>query len=281
MTVLSTHWRHARTALPGVLERLLDLVDGAPGDRLATADWTVADTLAHLVAVAAKDVALARRVPPDLPVPALAELVGATTVDTVADMNDEILAHYTERRVPQLAARLRADVAALLAATEHEDPGREVTWIGGARVPLEGLLAHLLNELNVHAWDIARALGRPWRTDPRDATQFVEVFIAGAVRCGYGRLLDRDGPVRPGRIAVTFGSRAGEPVTFALTDGLLTLAPPGTRPDVRLSYDPVVFNLMLFGRLGRLRAVATGGLAVGGRRPWLLPAFQKVMRVPS
>jgi uncharacterized protein (TIGR03083 family) len=281
MTAYSHHWQHARASLPIVMDRLAELVHDAPADAMVTADWTVADTLAHLVAVAAMDVSLSRQTAPELPVPGIGELRLATTVDTVADMNDEILSHFTERRTPELVARLRADIDTLLEVTGQGDPAREVIWLGGARVWLPGLLAHLLNELNIHAWDIARGLRRPWHTDPQDATQFVDVFIAGVTERGYGNLLDRAGPVRPGRISVTFSSRVGEPVSFALTDGLITREPPHERPDVRLSYDPEVFNLMLFGRISHVGAVARGKLMLGGRRPWLLPAFRKVMRVPS
>ncbi|MFC0529822.1 maleylpyruvate isomerase N-terminal domain-containing protein [Phytohabitans kaempferiae] len=281
MSIRPQQWRQARGSLPDVLPRLLDLAESVPADRLVTAHWTVADTLAHLATITALDVALARNTPPDLPVPGLDELLAVTTVDTVAGMNDKIMARFTERRVPELTARLRADVESLLEATGDADPAREVDWLGGSRVHLAGLLAHLLNEFNIHAWDIARAVGAPWHTDPRDATQFVEVFLTGVARCGYGRLLDREGRVRPGRIAVTFAPREGAPVTLALTDGRVTLEPPDPRPDVRLSYDPATFNLMMFGRVGKAKAVVTGKLAVGGRRPWLLPAFLRTMRVPS
>lgn len=274
-------WQRARVSLPEVLPRLLDLAGSVPADRLVTAHWTVADTLAHLTTITALNVGLARGTPPDVPFPGLAKLIAATTVDTVADMNDKIMERFTERRVPELTARLRADVEGLLEVTQNADPTHEVDWLGGARVHFAGLLAHLLNELNIHAWDIARAVGAPWHTDARDATQFVEVFLAGVARSGYGRLLDRQGRVRPGRIVVTFQPRAGQPVTLALTDGRVTLEPAQPRPDVRLSYDPATFNLMMFGRISKPRAVLTGKLAVGGRRPWLLPAFLKTMRVPS
>jgi uncharacterized protein (TIGR03083 family) len=280
--MLAQQWQHARASVPTVLGRLLTLVDGVPGDRKVTADWTVADTLAHLTTITAMDVAMARQEPMSvLPVPGLADKLRATTVETVNHLNNAVLAHFPERRLPQLTRRLGDDVDALLAATEQADPERTVSWLGGADLPLSGLLAHLLNELNIHGWDIARGLGRHWWIDPRDATQFVDVFIAGIARNGYGRLLDYDGPARPGRISVAFEARGSEPVLFALTDGVVTLAPPEPRPDVRLRYDPATFNLMLFGRVHRMRAVLTGKLSVGGRRPWLLPAFMRVLRAPS
>jgi hypothetical protein len=110
---------------------------------------------------------------------------------------------------------------------------------------------------------------------------FVNEFIAGVTRCGYGRLLDHDRPVRPGSISVTFHPMVSAPVTLSLTDGKVTVEPTASRPDVRISYDPVVLNLMLFRRMSRLRAVATGNVRVAGRRPWLLPTFMATMRPPS
>jgi hypothetical protein len=63
--------------------------------------------------------------------------------------------------------------------------------------------------------------------------------------------------------------------------GRVTVELPGGPTDVRLHSDPVTLNLLLFGRLGRARAALTGKVVVGGRRPWLLPAFLRIMRLPS
>jgi hypothetical protein len=281
MPMITPQWHRARAAIPATLSRLLDLTRGAPAGMPVTAGWSVGDTLAHLVTIAAADVALIRGGTPDLPVPGIHDLFADTSVDTVALMNAEILANYLERGVAALGARLKSDVDTIVQLTAVEDPAREVAWLGGSSLPLAGLLAHLLNEFNVHAWDIARARGMVWTADPRDAALFTDVFLAGLVRCGYGKLLEHDGPVRPGRIAVTFRPGVSDPVTFVLTSGRMSLDPLERRPDAVVSYDPVTFNLMLFGRVSRLRAAVTGKVRIGGRRPWLLPEFMRTMRVPS
>ncbi|MGY0236634.1 maleylpyruvate isomerase N-terminal domain-containing protein [Longispora urticae] len=281
MSITLNQWQRARTSVPEVLERLLTLLDGAPPDLPATAHWTIADTVAHLATIAATDVALVRGPAGDPSPSVVRELRLNTTVDTVAAMNRIVMSKYTERSLSVLAGRLRADVAELLAATEDADPLREIIWLGGANLPIAGLFAHLVNELNIHAWDIARALRRPWYTDPRDAAMFVDLFLVGVTRCGYGKLLDHDRPVRPGRISVTFRAGVSEPVTMALVDGRVVLEELDPRPDVRVSYDPVVFNLMLFGRVSKARAALTGRVRVAGRRPWLLPEFMATMRLPS
>ncbi|SCG58900.1 maleylpyruvate isomerase N-terminal domain-containing protein [Micromonospora halophytica] len=281
MSVTPHQWQRVRTSVPAVLGRLLDLVEDAPPERAVTAHWTVADTMAHLCAVAAMGVALVRGAPPDLPVPALLELRGRTTIDTISVMNAEVLRHYRERRVPVLATRLRADVEEFLRLADEAGPEREVSWLGGARLPVAGLLAHLLNELNIHSWDVARALRRRWVIDPADAALFVDLFMVQMTRRGYGNLLDHDGPVHPGRISVTFRHRYGPEVTLAMVAGRVTVEPPDPRPDVRISFDPATFTLMLFGRVHRLRAVLSRKVSVSGRRPWLLPVFLRTMRSPS
>jgi len=48
-----------------------------------------------------------------------------------------------------------------------------------------------------------------------------------------------------------------------------------------MSFDPVTFNLMMFGRVSRLRAGLTRKIVVSDRRPWLLPAFLRVVRCPT
>ncbi|TML33050.1 MAG: maleylpyruvate isomerase family protein, partial [Actinobacteria bacterium] len=164
MSTRPDQWHRAWSSVPDVLDRLLALVKDAPPDRAVTADWTVADTVAHLSTIAIKDIGLVTGTVPDLPVPGLHELVLGTTVDTVAEMNRQVLRGFTERELPVLTDRLRADVAELTRLAEGADPLREVTWLGGARLPLAGLYVHLLNELNIHAWDIARGLGAEWET---------------------------------------------------------------------------------------------------------------------
>ena len=283
MPVITQQWHRVRHSVPAVLERLLAMTAEAPAGLAVTADWSVADTLAHLVTIAVKDSALLRGTAPDLPVPRLGELIADTTVDSIALMNAEVLANYQERRIPVLAARLRREVDEIYRLTAHAEPHHTVPWIGGAAMPLSGLLAHLLNEMNLHAWDIAQALRVPWTIDPHDAVLFVDLFLTGVVHSGYGKLLDkeRDSSAPGSRISVTFRSRISDPVTFVLDSGVVTVAPADPRPDVRLTFEPVAFSLMLFGRLSRLRAALTGKVRVSGRRPWLLPSFLTTMRMPS
>ncbi|MEU3453306.1 maleylpyruvate isomerase N-terminal domain-containing protein [Micromonospora sp. NPDC006766] len=280
-TITSEGWSTAPAALAANAGRFLALARSVPPDTMVTAHWTVTDTLAHLVSLAWYYVRLVDPASEPLPVPGLDERLPLVTVDTVADANDLVLSHLTERDPGPLLDRLRQDVDRLLAGCADRRPDEVVPWLGDARVPLAGLLAHLVNELLVHGHDIARAGRRPWTLPPRDAVLFLELFLAGVIRHGYGRLLDGVDPPRRPRIVVLFTSAYSAPLTIALDHGRVRFAAPDERPDVTIRFDPATLNLMMFGRVSRARAVLTGRVRIGGPRPWLLPPFLRVFRTPS
>ncbi|MEV0675626.1 maleylpyruvate isomerase family mycothiol-dependent enzyme [Actinosynnema sp. NPDC050436] len=264
-----------REVLPVVAARFADLVTRVPPDAPATRDWTVADTAAHVAAVATRY----RRTfggparPP-------AAGVDAITVDTIAEMNNRTLREFTERDPAVLAAALRADTDAVLELTADADHARPVPWLGGSRVPLGGVLAHLLNELLVHGWDVARATRSPWPVPPREAAPFFDLFVVGMIRNDVGHLLDGP-PPDDRRIAVAFRSGHTAPVTLVLHRGRVGVGDPGAPTDARVTFDPATLNLVLFGRVSRARAALTGRLRVTGRRPWRLPAFLRTVRLPT
>jgi hypothetical protein len=70
-------------------------------------------------------------------------------------------------------------------------------------------------------------------------------------------------------------------VTIVVRNGRVTAEPAGQDADATVRFDPVGLNLMLFGRISRSRAVLTRKVVIGGRRPWLLPAFLRTVRAPS
>lgn len=155
-------WSLARTALRTAAERFRSLLDdGCAPTAMATADWTVAQSAAHVLGIALLYLPLVDGGADRLPVPGFDELAATTTVDTVAGLNDLVLAHFAERCPERLSALLGDAVDALLAATRDTAPEPTVPWLGDSLVPVAGLLAHLTNELLVHGWDIARAQRRP------------------------------------------------------------------------------------------------------------------------
>jgi hypothetical protein len=283
MTVSDEQWWTARGALKAAGDRFADLVARAPfPDRaMATAEWSVAVTAAHVGSIAWLYTSLLDTGEAPRSIPGFDRRIRSTTVDTVDALNEVTLRHYTERDTRRGAERLRTDIDYLLRVSEQRDPSEPVSWLGGAQVPIAGLFAHLVNELLIHGFDVARTVGVPWDVPSRDAGLFFDLLLVGVARNGYGQLLDGGGPPRDRRIAIEFRSRYTVPVTLVLHRGRVTAEEPGGPVDARVSFDPAVLNLMLFGRISRLRAALTGKVVVRGRRPWLLPAFLRTVRVPD
>jgi uncharacterized protein (TIGR03083 family) len=278
--VNEVHWNSTRRALSDVTRRYTELIADVDPSARVTADWSVADTTAHLVTIAWMDNALIGGGLANVPVPDLPAWIARTTVDTVDRLNVHVLGHFTERDLPTLSGRLCSEVARLLEGTGDLDPGVTSDWLGGSQVPVAGLLAHLVNELLVHGWDIASALDRHWDMPSSEAARFFDVFLAGVTRHGYGSLQDRDEPKPGRRIAVELRCREAEPVVLVIEGDDVRLGQPGRDVDVVVRAEPATLALMLFGRIGRLRA-ARDGVRVSGRRPWLLLPFMRAVRFPS
>jgi uncharacterized protein (TIGR03083 family) len=280
--ITEDRWNAVRAALKEASDRFVEVVAGAPdATAAATRDWSIADTAAHVASVAWLD---AMMLLPDLeppPVPGLAERLDHTSVDGVHGLNALVLRHLTERDPKVLTAGLSEHIARMLDGTEGTDPAEPTAWLGGSRAPRAGILAHMLNELLIHGRDIAHATGVPWTIAPQDAAHFFQLFFVELGYNGVGELLAGGGKPRARRIAVEFRSDFTTPVTIVLQNGRVTIEPPDSRPDVKISFDPTVVCLMLFGRISKARAVLTRGVVVTGRRPWLLPIFLRTVRTPS
>ncbi|WP_101608161.1 maleylpyruvate isomerase N-terminal domain-containing protein [Amycolatopsis sp. BJA-103] len=279
--ITADQWRSARRAYRVTGTRFAELVTAIrdPGARV-TAEWTVADTVAHVALIAKMYTSLVR--PDNAP---LLDARGRdqlekTTVDTVSVLNTLVLEDFPERDIGVLVTGLLADIEELLRVTEDADPAAPLDWLGGSRVPLAGVLAHLVNELQIHGWDIAKALNLPWAMPPGDAALFFDLFLVGVLTHGIGHLLDSGEPPRERRIAVAFRSAYTTPVVLVLHRGSVTVEEPGGPVDARIAFDPPSLNLMLFHRVGKARTALTRKIVVSGPRPWLLPAFLRVVRLP-
>jgi hypothetical protein len=277
-------WQAIRASLQKVSGDFAALMRAADPDRMVTEHWTGADTAAHVAAIAAMYTSLCYGKLAQDAFPEVGDTWRGSTVDTVHDFNAVTLRVYRERRVPQVLDRLDAEIQEMTAATAM--PGTDfnhtvVPWLGDSRVPLAGLFAHLMNELHIHGWDIARANSLPWTIDPADAAHFPEAFLTGVISNGYGHLVDGGGRPSERRVAVQFRSPYTTTTTFVLHRGKVTVEEPRRDDDVRLAFHPVTLNLMLFGRVSHLRAALTRGVRVSGPRPWLLPRFMRTVRLPA
>ncbi|HEY3870524.1 MAG TPA: maleylpyruvate isomerase N-terminal domain-containing protein [Actinocrinis sp.] len=282
--VTAENWAAARAAVKDVGDRFASLVVGAPDpDAAATADWTVMDTAAHVTAIAWNYTALTAPLdePMPMPVAGTAENLLRTTVYNIhGGINAAMLEGYPERRPRVVAERLTDSIGQVLDLTASADPERVVTWLGGSRLPLAGVLAHLTNELMLHGRDIARAVHVPWDVPQQYAALFFELFLVEICRNGVGAVLDDGAAPRPGRIAVEFRSAYTRPVAIVLENGRVCVEEPARDNDVRVFFRPGALDLVLFHRLGHFGAALTGSIRVWGRRPWLLPAFLRTVRMP-
>lgn len=274
-------WLAARAALKDAGDRFEALVASADPQAMATAEWTVMDTAAHVAVIAW--LYTARMVSDDtpMPIPGMRDRVLTTTVDNIHDgLNAQMLRDYPSRHPDAVLGKLRSCVDEILRLTDGGDPARTVGWLGGSRLPVAGFVAHLTNELLIHGRDIARSGRVPWRIPPEDAARFFELFLVEIIRNGPGNVLDDDRPVRPGSISVEFRSAYTTPVTIVLANGQVSVEEPSRDNDVRVYFEPATLSLVLFHRVARSRAVMTGGLRVWGRRPWLLMPFLRKVRLP-
>jgi hypothetical protein len=258
------------------------LVSSVPDAQVrVTAKWSVADIAVHVMTIAWVDTTLLQAGVDPFPMPDVLEQVAATAVDEVHGLNDRVMALFPDRDSNRVLGMLREHVDLILADSENRDPAETFTWLGGAQLPLAGMLAHMVNELLIHGNDIAQSLGLPWTMPPQDAAMFFELFYVGLARGDTGRLLD--GASRPPkrRIAVELRSPYTTPVTLVVRDGRLTAEQPGPGADATVRFDPATLNMMLFGRVSKVRAIATRKLVISGPRPWLLLAFLRTVRAPA
>jgi hypothetical protein len=274
-------WLAVRAALTDVRDRFEALVADADPRAMANAEWTVMDTAAHVTAIAWVYTAMAVSDDTPLPIPGLREVILTTTVDNIhGGLNVQMLRGYTEREPGAVLARLHSCTDEILRLIAGEDPSRTFSWLGGSRLPLAGIVAHLINELLVHGRDIARSVNAPWQIPEEYAAFFFELFLIEIIRNGLGTLLDDDRPARRGRIAVEFRSAYTIPVTIVLDTGQVSIEEPSRDNDVRVYFKPATMSLVLFHYITRSRAAMTGSLRVWGRRPWLLLPFLRKVRLP-
>lgn len=274
-------WLAVRSALADASARFETLVAGTDPRAMATAEWTVLDVAVHVSAIAWMYTTMVASDSTPLPIPGLRDAILTTTVDNIhGGLNAQMARGYTEREPGAVLARLHSCTDEILRLTAAEDPARTFSWLGGARLPLAGFMAHLTNELLVHGHDVARSVSAPWQIPEQYAAFFFELFLVEIIRNGLGTLMDCGKPVRRGRIAVEFRSAYTLPVTIVLDTGRISIEEPSRDNDVRVYFKPAAMSLVLFHYITRSRAAMTGSLRVWGRRPWLLMPFLREVRLP-
>jgi uncharacterized protein (TIGR03083 family) len=265
-----------RTA--GSAAAMLRTVDD-PG-RPAIGDWNLGELSVHMLHVVDFELGRARRDPvPDV---ADFEALGRATVGYVAEEK--------ARNPRELADRIETTAAHYAELTAGRDRDELYDWLGGTKLPLRALHAHIVSELAVHTVDVARAIGRPHRLPADAALAALEDFVMPLVPA-FAAAGSFDGAaafVNPEaargfsacyEVRLTGG--AG-PKHFVISDGALHISDPdpARRVDCRIAADPSALLLVMWGRAGQWPAVARGRLRAWGRKPWLAMRLPSLIRTP-
>ncbi|MGY0023085.1 maleylpyruvate isomerase family mycothiol-dependent enzyme [Streptomyces sp. YJ-C3] len=206
--------------------------DAAPWLTPVIHDWTVQDTLAHLIAAdehLAAHLGLPANAPPAPPHPRDTGWRTAWTTRT-----HQVIAHERGRSPQATVTTWRAQTAALLATPDARDPERaaRAATLVGVRLPVAEHFLIRAFETWIHADDIGRALDRP--VPPPPAAHLWRL-VRLAVRV----------------LGLALGRGAG-PVALTITDVTRStewiLGAEGEPVRAELALDPVDFCLLVGGR---------------------------------
>ncbi|WP_320066475.1 hypothetical protein [Micromonospora sp. RTGN7] len=95
-----------------------------------------------------------------MPIPGLVAQLPTVTVDTIADVNDMVLRHLTDRSPQPLMARLRADVDKILAITADRRPDERLSWFDNDEPARERPIT--VEFRSAYSADITLVLHRGW-----------------------------------------------------------------------------------------------------------------------
>jgi hypothetical protein len=270
-----------RTAVASVVPKLTALLRSVRRPELhSLGEWTVAEVAAHLSHVYRADVAAAKGGFPDVgPKDVTPGFVGA-----VSTMNADFLHNDPERDLGALAARIEGCAEDFMAVLSNQPGDQPVVWLGGVKLPLWSVGAHLVSESLIHGFDIARPEGLPWSIEPAHAalaTRFSFAFLH-AIDPDSRRVFINRAKADGLRACVDFRLRDNGSLFVIVEDGTVLIEEPSDRRkiDCHISADPVALLLMSYGRIGRWAPLLKGQLVAWGRRPWLAAAINGLFKTP-
>ena len=256
MTVSSgsvDHHRPAGDALERSTPVLVQAIRSAPGAaRPPGMRWTNAEIAAHMYASVVEAEKQARGLP------SLYDGTGPTR-----ELDEQMAASVPARDVAVLADLVAEATAAFLVAARSRPGDDPVASPRGTVSSLVGLLA---TDHHLHGGQLAESAGSTWQGDLADlhaplSAVLPYAFDAEAARGFTGSYTLRLHGVRPIRSAVV--------------DGVLHCDVAG-RTDCTITSDPHTFLRVGIGAVSQLRAALTGKVRVGGRKPWLALATNRL-----
>ena len=260
----------ARSAVAAAGARVASLVRSIEHSTApALGDWDLTDVAVHLSHVLDAVTALARGGGPLLG--EIGELTG---------LSQMLVRGENERDLRAIADRIEASVANFLEVTAAEGSGTREWLTPGTRMPMSGLVCHVLNELTVHGRDMALADGKPWPIERSPAALVVCGFLFPALG-NLGSAMVNQAAAAGVRVSFDVRVRGGSGAVFTFADGELSLRAASSGPvDCHLSVDPAAFLLVAWGRQSHWGPIARGQLLTWGRRPWMGLKLRTLMLNP-
>ena len=146
----------------------------------------------------------------------------------------------------------------------------EVWWHGDLRVPVYSLAGFLVNEAEVHSFDVARSQDDDWELSRSKAVEGIVGLLPVLPYFVYAE------QAKELRAVYELRVRSGPTVYITVRDGVLSIDATPAPADCKLSVDPVEYVLVGFGRRSQWVPIATGKIVAWGKKPWLSLKFSKL-----
>ena len=281
-------WQQGQDALRDVVRQATTVLRSAQDPAApAVGHWTLGEVAMHLSQAWLVVPGLNRR---DLSefhavVPGSAAVPGGHVIRDMWDLekltNQGVRADQ-ERCPRAIADRIEARAEKYLDECAGADPSEPGPWfVEGTSVPRDTLTYHLLNETLVHTYDIAKASKQSFRIEPSYAAMALSRFVIPVLQANDPRTFVNGKKAARVRATYDLRIRGGDSFHFIFNDGELTIVDPAARPvDCHISADPVALLLVVFGRQSQWPAITKGKLMAWGRKPWLGPRLNGLVRNP-
>lgn len=263
-------WKAAQDAVVAASDRLTALIRSASTPSApALGEWDFTDLAVHISHALDAVNALAQGAGPIM-----------DSIWDLGTMTKVLVGGEGKRPLGEIADRIQAGTTQFLDTVRRAGEAEVRTWfVPGSEYTVVNLTCHVLNELTVHGYDLARAQGVPWPIERSHAALILDGFLLPTVSVVGTSLLTPAGT--KARAVFEIRVRGGGRWWFCFTGGGLTVTTARqARVDCHLSVDPEAFLLVSWGRIGQWGPILRGKLTAYGRKPWLGLAFRSWLRNP-
>ncbi|BBZ69505.1 hypothetical protein MPRS_05980 [Mycobacterium paraseoulense] len=232
-----------------------------PHSRVPRSDWTVHQTVAHVLTIAQRYLRYAQGGYRLAARPGEVSVLNQTELETVMAPASE-LADHVQALAPELDALFDATA----------DEGRSLQFHCGALVDGVTWQTNWLGELLLHGHDVARAVKAPWGLPERDML----LVARGLMQIGPAYVRSTLPPDTD--VTVALKIPRARPYLMRIRGAAGEMRPPrdDDHPDAVLRMPASTLTLLLYQRMGAATAARRGLRLVGGRRPWVALKLQSL-----